>query len=79
MNKNVGIATGIGIAVIIGVMIVKQVLYKKKKEPVFQNTEEPEEHGPKKSDEINDIKLDSEYVDETNGSESKDDESVNST
>ena len=66
------------IAVIIGVMVVKQV-YKKKKEPVFQNTEEPEENEPKKSDEINDIKLDSEYVDETNGSESKDDESVNST
>ena len=66
------------IAVIIGVMVVKQV-YKKKKEPIFQNTEEPEENEPKKSDEINDIKLDSEYVDETNGSESKDDESVNST
>jgi len=66
------------IAVIIGVMVVKQV-YKKKKEPIFQNTEEPEENEPKKSDEINDIKLDSEYVDEANGSESKDDESVNST
>ena len=66
------------IAVIIGVMVVKQV-DKKKKEPIFQNTEEPEENEPKKSDEINDIKLDSEYVDETNGSESKDDESVNST
>ena len=66
------------IAVIIGVMIVKQV-YNKKKKPIFQSTEEPEENEPKKSDEINDIKLDSEYVDETNGSESKDDESVNST
>ena len=66
------------IAVIIGVMVVKQV-YKKKKKPVFQNTEEPEENEPKKSDEINDIKLDSEYVDEANGSESKDDKSVNST
>ena len=66
------------IAIIIGVMIVKQV-YKKKQKPVFQNTEKPEENEPKKSDEINDIKLDSEYVDETNGSESKDDESVNST
>ena len=66
------------IAIIIGVMIVKQV-YKKKKKPVFQHTKELEEDQQNKLDEISDIKLDSEYVDETNGSESKDDESVNST
>ena len=54
-------------------------IYNKKKKPIFQNTEEPKENEPKKSDEINDIKLDSEYVDETNGTESKNDESVNST
>ncbi len=58
---------------------MKTKIYNKKKKPIFQNTEEPEENEPKKSDEINDIKLDSEYVDETNGTESKDDESVNST
>lgn len=58
---------------------MKTKIYNKKKKPIFQNTEEPKENEPKKSDEINDIKLDSEYVDETNGTESKDDESVNST
>ena len=50
------------IAIIIGVMIVKQI-YKKKKEPVFQNTNEVEKTEQNQSDEIDDIKLDSAYVD----------------
>ena len=65
------------IAIIIGVMIVKQI-YKKKKEPVFQNTNEVEKTEQNQSDEIDDIKLDSEYVDHTNELESKDDELLKS-
>ena len=58
-------------------MIAKQV-YKKKKTTVFQNTEEPEANEQNRSDEISDIKLDDEYVNETDGISSQDDESVNS-
>ena len=65
------------IAIIIGVMIAKQV-YKKKKTTVFQNTEEPEANEQNRSDEISDIKLDDEYVNESDGISSQDDESVNS-
>ena len=65
------------IAIIIGVMIAKQV-YKKKKTTVFQNTEEPEANEQNRSDEISDIKLDDEYVNETDGISSQDDESVKS-
>ena len=65
------------IAIIIGVMIDKQV-YKKKKTTVFQNTEEPEANEQNRSDEISDIKLDDEYVNETDDISSQDDESVNS-
>jgi len=65
------------IAIIIGVMIVKQI-YKKKKEPIFQNTNEVEKTEQNQSDKIDDIKLDSEYVDHTNELESKDDESLKS-
>ena len=65
------------IAIIIGVMIVKQV-YKKKKKPVFQHTKELEEDQQNKLDEISDIKLDNEYVNQADESESKDDESINS-
>ena len=65
------------IAIIIGVMIAKQV-YKKKKTRVCQKTEEPEANEQNRSDEISDIKLDDEYVNETDGISSQDDESVNS-
>ena len=65
------------IAIIIGVMIVKQI-YKKKKEPIFQNTNEVEKTEQNQSNKIDDIKLDSEYVDHTNELESKDDESLKS-
>ena len=65
------------IAIIIGAMIVKQI-YKKKKEPVFQNTNEVEKTEQNQSDKIDDIKLDSEYVDHANELESKDDESLKS-
>ena len=65
------------IAIIIGVMIAKQV-YNKKKTTVFQNTEEPEANEQNRSDEISDIKLDDEYVNETDDISSQDDESVNS-
>tara|TARA_B100000929_G_scaffold76853_1_gene60012 strand:+ start:1560 stop:2234 length:675 start_codon:yes stop_codon:yes gene_type:complete len=65
------------IAIIIGAMIVKQI-YKKKKEPIFQNTNEVEKTEQNQSDKIDDIKLDSEYVDHTNELESKDDESLKS-
>ena len=47
------------IAIIIGVMIAKQ-FFKKKKEPVFQNTENIVETKQNQSDEIDDIKLDRE-------------------
>ena len=65
------------IAIIIGVMIVKQI-YKKKKEPVFQNTNEVEKTEQNQSDEIDDIKSDSAYLDHTNELESKDDELLKS-
>tara|TARA_B100001079_G_scaffold263475_1_gene266733 strand:- start:4270 stop:4944 length:675 start_codon:yes stop_codon:yes gene_type:complete len=65
------------IAIIIGAMIVKQI-YKKKKEPIFQNTNEVEKTEQNQSDKIDDIKLDSEYVDHANELESKDDESLKS-
>ena len=58
-------------------MIVKQI-YKKKKEPIFQNTNEVEKTEQNQSNKIDDIKLDSEYVDHTNELESKDDESLKS-
>ena len=51
------------IAIIIGVMIVKQ-LYNKKK-TVFQNTKETVETEQNQSNEMSDIKLDSEYVTNT--------------
>ena len=65
------------IAIIIGVMIVKQI-YKKKKGPVFQNTNEVEKTEQNQSDEIDDIKSDSAYLDHTNELESKDDELLKS-
>ena len=65
------------IAIIIGVMIVKQI-YKKKKGPVFQNTNEVEKTEQNQSDEIDDIKSDSAYIDHTNELESKDDELLKS-
>ena len=61
------------IAIIIGIMIAKQV-YKKKKEPVFQNTETFVETEQNQSEKIDDIKLDSEYVTSTDDLESKDDD-----
>ena len=61
------------IAIIIGVMIVKQV-YKKKQKPVFQNTENVEETGLGQSEKIDDIKLDSEYISNTEETETKDDD-----
>ena len=61
------------IAIIIGVMIVKQV-YSKKKKTIFQNTETVVETEQNKSEEIDDIKLDSEYVTGTDNLESKDDD-----
>jgi signal peptidase len=61
------------IAIIIGVMIVKQV-YTKKKKTVFQNTETFVETEQNQSEKIDDIKLDSEYVTSTDDLESKDDD-----
>ena len=61
------------IAIIIGVMIVKQV-YSKKKKTIFQNTETVVETEQNQSEEIDDIKLDSEYVTGTDNLESKDDD-----
>ena len=60
------------IAIIIGVMIVKQV-YTKKKKTIFQNTETFVETEQNQSEKIDDIKLDSEYVTSTDDLESKDD------
>ena len=54
-------------------MIVKQV-YSKKKKTIFQNTETVVETEQNKSEEIDDIKLDSEYVTGTDNLESKDDD-----
>ena len=61
------------IAIIIGVMIAKQV-YTKKKKTIFQNTETVVETEQNQSEEIDDIKLDSEYVTGTDNLESKDDD-----
>ena len=61
------------IAIIIGVMIVKQV-YTKKKKTIFQNTETFVETEQNQSEKIDDIKLDSEYVTSTDELESKDDD-----
>ncbi len=61
------------IAIIVGVMIVKQV-YKKKKEPTFQNTGTSVENEQNQSEKIDDIKLDSAYVTSTEESETKDDD-----
>ena len=61
------------IAIIIGVMIVKQV-YSKKKKTIFQNTETVVETEQNQSEKIDDIKLDSEYVTGTDNLESKDDD-----
>ena len=66
------------IAIIIGVMIAKQ-FFKKKKEPVFQNTENIVETKQNQSDEIDDIKLDSEYVNNSDESKTRDDTSITST
>ena len=66
------------IAIIIGVMIAKQ-FFKKKKEPVFQNTENIVETKQNESDEIDDIKLDSEYVNNSDESKTRDDTSITST
>jgi len=65
------------IAIIIGVMIAKQV-YKKKKVTVFQNTEESKENDQNTSDEITDIKLDDAYVNDTDDLGTKYNESTNS-
>ena len=66
------------IAIIIGVMIVKQV-YTKKKKTIFQNTETFVETEQNQSEKIDDIKLDSEYVTSTDELESKDnDKTINS-
>ena len=61
------------IAIIIGVMIVKQV-YTKKKKTIFQNTETVVETEQNQSEKIDDIKLDSEYVTSIDELESKDDD-----
>ena len=61
------------IAIIIGVMIAKQV-YTKKKKTIFQNTETVVETEQNQSEKIADIKLDSEYVTGTDNLESKDDD-----
>ena len=54
-------------------MIVKQV-YTKKKKTIFQNTETVEETEQNQSEKIDDIKLDSEYVTDTDNLEPKDDD-----
>ena len=61
------------IAIIIGVMIAKQV-YSKKKKTIFQNTETSVETEQNQSEKIDDIKLDSEYVTGPDNLESKDDD-----
>ena len=61
------------IAIIIGVMIAKQV-YSKKKKTIFQNTETVVGTEQNQSEKIDDIKLDSEYVTDTDNLESKDDD-----
>ena len=66
------------IAVIIGVMIVKQLSTKKKNKLVFQNTEKIVETEQTESNKIDDVGLDSEYVNNTDESTLQDDESINS-
>ena len=66
------------IAIIIGVMIAKQV-YTKKKKTIFQNTETVVETEQNQSEEIDDIKLDSEYVNNSDESKTRDDSSITST
>ena len=63
------------IAIIIGAMVVKQV-YKKKKEPVFQHTDKVIETVKDESDDIDNIKLDDEYINKTDEFELKDDNSI---
>ena len=63
------------IAIIIGVMIAKQV-YTKKKKTIFQNTETVVETEQNQSEKIADIKLDSEYVTSTDDLEPKDDDKI---
>ena len=63
------------IAIIIGVMIAKQV-YTKKKKTIFQNTETVVETAQNQSEKIADIKLDSEYVTSTDDLEPKDDDKI---
>ena len=66
------------IAIIIGVMIAKQV-YTKKKKTIFQNTETVVETEQNQSEKIADIKLDSEYVTSTDDLELEDnDKTINS-
>jgi len=66
------------IAIIIGIMIAKQV-YKKKKEPVFQNTEKVVETDQNQSEKIEDIKSDSAYTTNIEETETKDEDgSINS-
>jgi len=66
------------IAVIIGVMIVKQISTKKKNKLVFQNTEKIVETEQTESNKIDDVELDNEYVNNTEESTLQDDESINS-
>ena len=66
------------IAVIIGLMIVKQISTKKKNQSVFQNTEKIVETEQTESNKIDDVELDSEYVNNTDESTLQDDESINS-
>ena len=66
------------IAIIIGIMIAKQV-YKKKKEPVFQNTDKVVETDQNQSEKIEDIKSDSAYTTNIEETETKvEDGSINS-
>ena len=66
------------IAIIIGIMIAKQV-YKKKKEPVFQNTDKVVETDQNQSEKIEDIKSDSAYTTNIEETETKDEDgSINS-
>ena len=66
------------IAVIIGLMIVKQISTKKKNQSVFQNTEKIVETEQTESNKIDDVELDNEYVNNTEESTLQDDESINS-
>ena len=59
-------------------MIVKQISTKKKNQSVFQNTEKIVETEQTESNKIDDVELDSEYVNNTDESTLQDDESINS-